>query len=340
MTNSYQLPVMMYIHGFMSGANGAKQRQLQKRFKGRYEVIAPELDADPDSSLAVINKLVKERRPDIIVGTSLGGFITLMCESDDDTQLVVVNPCMTPQTQIDRWKDEPQTYFCKRLDGVQTYTLTQETLDKYPAYDAVTTAKAKRDRIYALCSTADELLGESHIETLRPILSGGHLTISDDFGHQCKGAGLECLYDILEILHTEKALMDECREWALRESEVEPVEALRLLTECYMDNCGISMTARTLAFDAGEHWLKRLHNSRHPLAAIAGKGTFTEFMPYINNVYCDNRERYDEFDICGDIDRPCALDAARDLLACHDEEAFKIAFATGFLKVEQYYNGI
>lgn len=340
MTNSNQLPVMMYIHGFMSGANGAKQRQLQKRFKGRYEVIAPELDADPDSSLAVINKLVKERRPDIIVGTSLGGFITLMCESDDDTQLVVVNPCMTPQTQIDRWKDEPQTYFCKRLDGVQTYTLTQETLDKYPAYDVVATAKAKRDRIYALCSTADELLGESHIETLRPILSGGHLTISDDFGHQCKGAGLECLYDILEILHTEKALMDECREWALRESEVEPVEALRLLTECYMDNCGISMTARTLAFDAGEHWLKRLHNSRHPLAAIAGKGTFTEFMPYINNVYCDNRERYDEFDICGDIDRPCALDAARDLLACHDEEAFKIAFATGFLKVEQYYNGI
>ena len=35
------LPVMMYLHGFMSGANGAKQRQLQRQFKGRYRVIAP-----------------------------------------------------------------------------------------------------------------------------------------------------------------------------------------------------------------------------------------------------------------------------------------------------------
>lgn len=34
------LPVMMYLHGFMSGANGAKQRQLQRQFKGRYRVIA------------------------------------------------------------------------------------------------------------------------------------------------------------------------------------------------------------------------------------------------------------------------------------------------------------
>ena len=50
-----RLPVMMYLHGFMSGANGAKQRQLQRQFKGRYRVIAPELDADPDSSLEVIN---------------------------------------------------------------------------------------------------------------------------------------------------------------------------------------------------------------------------------------------------------------------------------------------
>ena len=50
------LPVMMYLHGFMSGANGAKQRQLQRQFKGRYRVIAPELDADPDSSLEVINR--------------------------------------------------------------------------------------------------------------------------------------------------------------------------------------------------------------------------------------------------------------------------------------------
>lgn len=234
--NDNKLPVMMYIHGFMSGANGAKQRQLQKRFKGRYEVIAPELDADPEKSLAIINRLIKERKPAIIVGTSLGGFMTLMCESGNDTLLVVVNPCMTPQTQIDRWKDEPQTYFCKRLDGVQTYTLTQETLDKYLAYDAIAAAKKKRNRLYALCSTADELLGQSHIEILESKLFSNHLVVSDNFGHQCKDAGLDELYELLEALDRERKVMDECRKWAAREAEVEPVEALQLLMKCYMEN--------------------------------------------------------------------------------------------------------
>lgn len=332
-----RLPVMMYIHGFMSGANGAKQRQLQQRFKGRYEVIAPELDADPDNSLAIVNQLVEEYRPDIIVGTSLGGFMVLTCESGD-AKLVVVNPCMTPQTQISKWKGEPRTYFCKRQDGVQTYTLTQETLDKYLAYDAVAAVQEKRNRVYALCSTADELLGKSHIDILKPILDSSHLRISDDFGHQCKDAGLESLYNMLEMLYMEKKVMDECRELARRESEVEPIDALRLLTDEYMDNCGISITARTVVFDAGEHWQKRLCNSRHPLAAIAGKGTFTIFMPYINEEYRNNYEEYDEYDICGQLERHFAIDAARGILDSHKDEAFRIAFATGFLKAEHYYN--
>lgn len=42
-----KLQVMMYIHGFRSGANGSKREQLQQHFEGRYRVIAPEVDADP-----------------------------------------------------------------------------------------------------------------------------------------------------------------------------------------------------------------------------------------------------------------------------------------------------
>ena len=63
------LPVMMYLHGFMSGANGSKQRQLQDHFKGRYRVIAPELNANPDNSLEVIDRTIREEHPEIIIGT-------------------------------------------------------------------------------------------------------------------------------------------------------------------------------------------------------------------------------------------------------------------------------
>lgn len=69
------IPVMIYIHGFRSGANGSKREQLQKHFEGRYRVI------------------------------------------------------------LSQWKDENLEYFCCRLDGVQSYRLTDETLNKYDRYD-------------------------------------------------------------------------------------------------------------------------------------------------------------------------------------------------------------
>ena len=121
MTNSINdnRPVMMYIHGFMSGANGAKQKQLQKHYK-EYRVIAPELDADPEKALNIINEIIKEENPEIIIGTSLGGWMTLICDSDDRTQLVVVNPSMFPHNTLARWLNQEQTYFCDRLDCVQT----------------------------------------------------------------------------------------------------------------------------------------------------------------------------------------------------------------------------
>ena len=194
-----ELPVMMYVHGFMSGANGAKQKQLQDYFEGLYRVIAPELDADPDKSLAILNEIIQKEKPEVIIGTSLGGWMTLMCDSQD-AKLVIVNPTTEPAVTLGRWLNQPQKYFCKRLDGVQTYTLIQEVLDKYVKYDTLGEVRKKLNRLYALCSTQDELIGTRHIEMLKPIMDEIHLTVVDEFGHQCRDSGMTHLYSILEII--------------------------------------------------------------------------------------------------------------------------------------------
>ena len=193
------LPVMMYVHGFMSGTNGAKQRQLQKHFKGRFRVVAPELDADPDKSLEILNRIIEDEKPEIIVGTSLGGWMTVMCESGI-AELVIVNPATDPYNTLSQWLDEPQSYFCPRLDGNQTYTLTQEVLDKYLKYDTIKEIRGKTGSLHALCSTRDELIGDMHISMLTPLLPEKRLMIVDDFGHQCRDAGLNHLFEIIENL--------------------------------------------------------------------------------------------------------------------------------------------
>ena len=195
-----QLPVMMYIHGFRSGANGSKREQLQKYFEGKYRVIAPEVDADPEKSLATINEEIAKENPQIIIGTSLGGWMALMCDSSN-AQTVVVNPCLNPKETLSQWKDEDLEYFCPRLDGVQTYRLTNRILNKYDRYDVMQALMEKRKSIYALCSTRDELLGTSHIEVLRPLLLNDHLTIADDFGHRCSGQGMNHLFNIINCVN-------------------------------------------------------------------------------------------------------------------------------------------
>ena len=191
------LPVMMYIHGFRSGANGLKREQLQNHFEGKYRVIAPEVDADPETSLCKINDIIEREKPQIIVGTSLGGWMTLMCDSGD-ASLVVVNPCFDPKDTLGLWKNEDLEYFCPRLDGVQSYRLTDETLNRYDRYDVMAALRNKRESIYALCSTQDELLGTSHIDILQQLLINEHITIVDDFGHRCSGQGMNHLFKILD----------------------------------------------------------------------------------------------------------------------------------------------
>ena len=199
------LPVMMYIHGFRSGANGSKREQLQNHFEGKYRVIAPEVDADPETSLCKINDIIEREKPQIIVGTSLGGWMTLMCDSGD-ASLVVVNPCFDPKDTLGLWKNVDLEYFCPRLDGVQTYRLTDEILNKYDQKDIITALGYKRKSTYALCSTQDELLGTSHIEILQMLLPDNHLTIADDFGHRCSGQGMNHLFKILDEIDESQIL--------------------------------------------------------------------------------------------------------------------------------------
>lgn len=194
-----KLPVLMYIHGFRSGANGSKQQQLQEHFRGKYRVIAPEVDADPKKSLERINKIIALEKPEIIVGTSLGGWMTVMCESGD-AQLVVINPATSPELTLSQWEGQELPYFCPRLDGVQTYTLTKGVLDKYKDYDFEAAVKGKVANIRALCSTEDELLSDSHIKTLQPILPKEHLNVVDDFGHRCDAKGMTHLFEILDTI--------------------------------------------------------------------------------------------------------------------------------------------
>lgn len=63
---------LIYFHGFASsGASGTVQ--LLRRLLPSAEVIAPDIPVDPAEALPTLVQLVASERPDLIIGTSMGG---------------------------------------------------------------------------------------------------------------------------------------------------------------------------------------------------------------------------------------------------------------------------
>ena len=103
---------------------------------------------------------------------------------------------------------------------------------------------------------------------------------------------------------------------AKRGEQHDIMDALRLLTEAYINMCGISAGCRTVIFYAAQAFQERLAWMDLPLSEIARKNGLIEFMPYINSEY--DPEIYDRYDIA-------AMDNEELLACCQqivDEEDF------------------
>ena len=93
--------------------------------------------------------------------------------------------------------------------------------------------------------------------------------------------------------------MDErIKQLAEEGAQLDIIEALRILTESYMDFCGISMSLRTVVYECAESWLDKLVETEdHPLSQTAKEDDYLfRFMPRICQDY--DPDIYDEYDIC------------------------------------------
>ena len=84
-------------------------------------------------------------------------------------------------------------------------------------------------------------------------------------------------------------------ELAKRGEKHDIMDALRLLTNAYMEMCGFSLGCRTIAFCALGEWQERLAWMDLPHSETARKSGVIDFMPYITSDY--DPEIYDRYDI-------------------------------------------
>lgn len=122
---------LVYFHGFASsGASGTVQ--LLRRLLPSAEIIAPDIPADPAEALPMLKTLVEEERPDLIVGTSMGGMYAQQMHG-------VLRICVNPSFHISRLSKVVHTgdhlWLNGRKDGEKKFRITQDTLRRFNAME-------------------------------------------------------------------------------------------------------------------------------------------------------------------------------------------------------------
>lgn len=157
MENQYvkQFPEMlkgktiMYVHGFGSSGQSGTVKRLRTVFPNT-KVVAPDLPVHPAEAQELLRKLCAEEKPQLILGTSMGGMYTEQLYGFDR---ICINPALCiADTMQAHGMTGIQQFQNPRLDGVQEFYVDKAMVKEY--------REVSEQRFSGLASLSPEALDE------------------------------------------------------------------------------------------------------------------------------------------------------------------------------------
>ncbi len=152
---------LMYFHGFASSGASGTVELLRKMFPSA-EVVAPDIPVDPEEALPMLLDLAESERPDLLIGTSMGGMYAQQMRGH---LRVCVNPAFRMSamskvlhTGVHRWLNG-------RKDNEKEFKVTKETLTHFnqmerKQFDGIT--PEDRELCYGLFGIGDTTVNSAN----------------------------------------------------------------------------------------------------------------------------------------------------------------------------------
>ena len=119
---------VLYVHGFASSGQSGTVSRIRQVLPNA-EVIAPDLPIVPQEAIILLNKVCAQERPDLIIGTSMGGMYAEMLYGYDR---ILVNPALEMgDTMKEHGMIGAQHFQNPRQDGVQDFIVTKALVKEY-----------------------------------------------------------------------------------------------------------------------------------------------------------------------------------------------------------------
>lgn len=149
---------VLFVHGFASSGRSGTARALRTLLP-EAEVLAPDLPVQPGDALVLLRSIVSERRPDLIIGTSMGGMYSEMLYGVDR---ILVNPAFQLADTILKNNGLGRKEFHNpREDGQKDFLVTKGLLEEFRevsshCFEGVD--EGERKRVFALFGRRDTLV--------------------------------------------------------------------------------------------------------------------------------------------------------------------------------------
>ena len=118
----------MYVHGFGSSGQSGTVTRIREVFPNA-TVIAPDLPIRPQDAMDLLRQVCETEKPDLIIGTSMGGMYAEMLYGYDR---ILVNPALQMgDTMKDHGMIGAQHFQNSRQDGVQDFIVTKALVKEY-----------------------------------------------------------------------------------------------------------------------------------------------------------------------------------------------------------------
>lgn len=178
---------ILYLHGFgSSGASGTVDL-LRRAFGDRADeahravIVAPDIPLDPLAALPMLKELASDEQPDLIVGTSMGGFYAQQLHG---FTRICVNPSFWLSKKCGVLYVGTHKWLNRRRDGEIEFHVTKEMIAHFQEveahqFDGVT--DDDRRLCHGLFGDEDTLLSaltlpafEQHYPSMSHTFPGGH----------------------------------------------------------------------------------------------------------------------------------------------------------------------
>lgn len=117
---------VMYVHGFLSSAQSGTVKMLQDLMPNA-TVIAEDIPIHPEEAIKMLRQMQEAEKPDLIIGTSMGGMYAEMLHGTDR---ILVNPAFEMGNTMSNMTGR-QVFQNPRKDGIQEVMVTKGLIKEY-----------------------------------------------------------------------------------------------------------------------------------------------------------------------------------------------------------------